>query len=86
MRLSYVNRSGKTLATTAKESAMFMHLIAQLRQMIETRRSIGTLLARADDRLLDDIGLTRGDAVALMVGTKALHRPAKVRIAAPVFA
>jgi uncharacterized protein YjiS (DUF1127 family) len=86
MRLFYVNRSGNTLTTTAKESAMFTEVIHQLRQMIETRRSMGELLARADERLLDDIGLTRGDAVALMVGTKAMHRPTRAMRAAPAFA
>jgi uncharacterized protein YjiS (DUF1127 family) len=65
---------------------MFMHIITQLRQIIDTRRSMGDLLARADDRLLDDIGLTRGDAVALMVGTKAMYRPAKAMRSAPLFA
>jgi uncharacterized protein YjiS (DUF1127 family) len=86
MRLCYVNRSGKTALSTAKESAMFIQIITQLRQILETRRSIGDLLARADDHLLEDIGLTRGDAVALMVGTKALHRPAKAMRSAPLFA
>ncbi len=65
---------------------MFMHIITQLRQIIDTRRSIGDLLTRADDRLLDDIGLTRSEAVALMVGTKAMYRPAKTMRSAPLFA
>lgn len=44
-----------------KESAMFMSLINTLRHRIDLIRTLDQLMVRADDRLLDDIGLTRQD-------------------------
>jgi uncharacterized protein YjiS (DUF1127 family) len=40
---------------------MFMSLINTLRHRIALIHSLDQLLVRADDRLLDDIGLTRQD-------------------------
>jgi hypothetical protein len=37
-------------------------------QLMQMRRSTAFLLAREDDRLLDDIGLTRDDLHALHLG------------------
>jgi hypothetical protein len=43
---------------------MFAHLIA----LLQLRRSTAFLLERADDHLLDDIGLTRAELQALHSG------------------
>lgn len=43
---------------------MFHRLI----ELMQMRRSTAFLLTRADDRLLDDIGLTRADLQALHLG------------------
>jgi hypothetical protein len=43
---------------------MFARLIA----ILQLRRSTAFLLERGDDRLLDDIGLTRSDLLALRRG------------------
>lgn len=40
---------------------MLMSLITALRHRLDLVRSLDGLLVRADDRLLDDIGLTRQD-------------------------
>ena len=40
---------------------MFQSLIRTIRQRIALARTLNQLLVRADDRLLDDIGLTRQD-------------------------
>lgn len=45
---------------------MFARLIAQIATRIEARRSLQFLLARADDHLLADIGLTRAGAEAML--------------------
>ena len=39
-------------------------------QRFQLRRSTAALLARADDRLLDDIGLTRAEAEAMYLGLR----------------
>lgn len=46
---------------------MFTRLIS----LLQLRRSTAFLLARADDRLLDDIGLTRADLQQLCLGLPA---------------
>ena len=53
---------------------MFNHLMS----LIQTRRSTQFLLDRSDDRLLEDIGLTRADLEALRTGLG----PAKARLKA----
>jgi|GEM_PF-2118933 len=49
---------------------MFTRFITQL----HLRRSTAALLARADDRLLDDIGLTRSEVEALHLGLLPVAR------------
>lgn len=49
---------------------MFLtHLLHRLRSRAARRRSMGFLLVRPDDRLLDDIGLSRADLRALLEQT-----------------
>ncbi len=43
-------------------------MFTRLSTLLRLRRSTAFLLARADDRLLDDIGLTRADLQALHLG------------------
>ncbi len=43
-------------------------MFARLFALLQLRRSTAFLLEREDDRLLDDIGLTRDDLVALRRG------------------
>ena len=50
---------------------MILSLFQTLRQHYQLRRTLGALQNRADDRLLDDIGLTRDDLETLM------HNPPK---------
>ena len=78
IRLSYVKHSGKTGLSetkpsdqnrTMKESAMIRSTLATLRQRHALRQSIGSLLRRADDHLLEDIGLTRCEVQALIAGS-----------------
>jgi uncharacterized protein YjiS (DUF1127 family) len=45
---------------------MLKSLLSTLRLRIQLRRSLGPLLARKDDHLLDDIGLTRHEAERLL--------------------
>ena len=45
---------------------MLKSLFAQLRQRLALRASIGGLLARYDDHLLEDIGLTRHGAEMIL--------------------
>lgn len=47
---------------------MLMSLIHGYVRAYELRRSMGWMLARADDRLLDDMGLTRDDLKRLIEG------------------
>lgn len=47
-----------------QEAAMFR----KLTDLMHLRRATGFLLSRQDDRLLDDIGLTRADLQALHLG------------------
>ena len=45
---------------------MFHSILATLRQRHALRQSINGLLRRADDHLLEDIGLTRNEVRALI--------------------
>ncbi len=49
---------------------MFTQFLATLRQRHALRQSVGTLLRRADEHLLDDIGLTR-DEISRMIDAPA---------------
>ena len=78
IRLSYVKDSGKTCLSETirtytrsamKESAMIRNFLATLRQRHALRQSIGSLLRRADDHLLEDIGLTRCEVQSLIAGS-----------------
>ena len=75
MRLSYVNDSGKTALSETirpmKESAMIRSILANLRQRRALRQSVNGLLRRADDHLLEDIGLTRNEVRALITTSTA---------------
>jgi hypothetical protein len=53
---------------------MFTRFLARL----ELRRTTATLLARGDDRLLDDIGLTRADVQAMHLGLTQIEAQAQV--------
>lgn len=59
---------------------MILSFFQTLRQHYQLRQTIAALQRRADDRLLDDIGLTRNDLVALMANPPA--RPIRRRPAA----
>lgn len=50
---------------------MFARLIA----LLTLRNSTGFLLARLDDRLLDDIGLTRAELGAMQLGLAPAEVP-----------
>ena len=50
---------------------MFITLIRNFRQRRMVQRSMGQLLSRADDHLLDDIGLTRHDLETLIHSARA---------------
>lgn len=50
---------------------MFTRLFAHL----QMRQSTAFLLARQDDHLLEDIGLTRADLHAMHIGLDATARP-----------
>lgn len=50
---------------------MIRNILATLRQRHALRQSIGSLLRRADDHLLEDIGLTRCEVQALIAGSAA---------------
>jgi len=45
---------------------MIRSILATLRQRHALRKSIGSLLRRADDHLLEDIGLTRCEVQSLI--------------------
>ena len=45
---------------------MILSFFNSLRQQYQLKQTLGALQARADDRLLDDIGLTRDDLTTLM--------------------
>jgi uncharacterized protein YjiS (DUF1127 family) len=62
--LSNVKHYEKT-SLEPKEAIMFTRLVT----LLQLRRSTAFLLERADDRLLDDIGLTRADLEALRRGS-----------------
>ena len=53
---------------------MFTHLLSHL----QMRRSTAFLLARADDRLLDDVGLSRCDLEAMHLGLDGARLHARV--------
>ena len=46
-------------------------MFTRLSTLLQLRRSTAFLLARADDRLLEDIGLTRADLQAMHLGGAA---------------
>ncbi|MES2436050.1 MAG: hypothetical protein V4586_19730 [Pseudomonadota bacterium] len=50
---------------------MIRSILATLRQQYALRQSINGLLHRADDHLLEDIGLTRNEVRALIAPTVA---------------
>ncbi|MDB5661002.1 MAG: hypothetical protein JWS10_3617 [Cypionkella sp.] len=50
---------------------MIRNILATLRQRHALRQSIASLLRRADDHLLEDIGLTRCEVRALIAGSAA---------------
>lgn len=52
---------------------MFINFLATLRQRHAVRSSMGSLLRRSDEHLLDDIGLSRHD-VLMMIEAPA-HSP-----------
>jgi uncharacterized protein YjiS (DUF1127 family) len=58
-----------------KEKAMLKSLFAQLRQRMALRASIGGLLARHDDHLLEDIGLTRHGAEMILLSPPQVDAP-----------
>ena len=45
-------------------------MFARLIKHLQMRRSTAALLARADDRLLDDIGVTRAELEAMLMGRR----------------
>ncbi len=51
-------------------------MFARLFALLQLRRSTAFLLEREDDHLLDDIGLTRDDLVALRRGEGLFNAPA----------
>lgn len=66
---------------------MLMSLIHGYVRAYELRRSMGWMLQRADDRLLDDMGLTRDDLKQLIEnGGSAANRSAAPRAAAAMAA
>ncbi|MEZ5796877.1 MAG: hypothetical protein R3D63_04920 [Paracoccaceae bacterium] len=54
---------------------MFTRILTQL----QLRRSTAFLLARADDRLLDDIGLSRRDLEAMHLGLGPMPTQARAQ-------
>ena len=59
-------------------------ILATLRQRHALRQSIGGLLRRADDHLLEDIGLTRNELRALIAASAA--PPQRLEAHAPLHA
>jgi uncharacterized protein YjiS (DUF1127 family) len=60
---------------------MLMSLIHGYVRAYELRRSMGWMLQRADDRLLDDMGLTRDDLKQLVEnGGRATKRSSARRV------
>lgn len=57
-------RGGELISLISRMAGRFV----RFREAIRTRRSVGDLL-KLDDRLLNDIGLTRGDVVAAISGS-----------------
>ncbi|MDP3193745.1 hypothetical protein [Tabrizicola sp.] len=53
-------------------------MFARLFALLQLRRSTAFLLEREDDHLLDDIGLTRDDLLALHRGESPVQAQAKV--------
>ena len=52
---------------------MFTRLVS----LLQLRRSTAFLLERVDDRLLDDIGLSRADLQEMHMGVSALNEAAR---------
>lgn len=62
---------------------MFLSLFQTLRQRYQLRQTFAALQNRADDRLLDDIGLTRDDLATLLdtppkPEARAVKRPPRI--------
>lgn len=59
-------------------------MFARIRSLFQLRRSTAFLLERKDDRLLEDIGLTRADLIDMRAGLPLLaampQKPAPRRI------
>lgn len=64
---------------------MFPRLFARLSDTHQLKGSMGWLLRRADDRLLQDIGLTRAELEALMRDPPALPAAAAPAKAAMIY-
>ncbi|NPD15474.1 DUF1127 domain-containing protein [Xinfangfangia sp. D13-10-4-6] len=60
-------------------------MFTRLKSLMQLRRSTAFLLNRADDRLLDDIGLTRGDLLAMHEGLGDDSGAANARILLPLW-
>ena len=52
-------------------------MLARLVSLLQLRNSTAFLLARVDDRLLDDIGLSRADLQEMHMGVSALNQHAR---------
>ncbi len=72
---SFVKCLGKAhIRGNLTEPAMFNRLFP----LLQLRRSTAFLLARADDRLLDDIGLTRPELEAMHLGLDRARSRARI--------
>lgn len=60
-------------------------MFTRLKSLMQLRRSTAFLLDRADDRLLDDIGLTRGELMAMHEGLGADTSAANAPILLPLW-
>ncbi|MDQ2066083.1 DUF1127 domain-containing protein [Xinfangfangia sp. CPCC 101601] len=54
-------------------------MFARLVSLLQLRRSTAFLLARADDRLLDDIGMSRGELQLMHLGVSELQETARAK-------
>jgi uncharacterized protein YjiS (DUF1127 family) len=96
IRLSYVNGRRISLAQhqAEKEPAMpaltyILTLIRRIAVQWQVRQSLGPVLARADDHLLDDIGLTRHAAERLIANppaTDPFHQQLRMTVFTPAAA
>ncbi|WP_283176032.1 DUF1127 domain-containing protein [Gemmobacter sp. 24YEA27] len=60
-------------------------MFTRLKSQMQMRRSTAFLLNRADDRLLDDIGLTRGDLMAMHEGLEPDTGTANAQVLLPLW-